>query len=234
MSILERMFGTITMRDQDMVDSTKLSMPPTTVSALHKAAWYDLLMWLYHRGKERPFREDILRLAALAPGHSVLDVGCGTGTLAIAAKQEVGSAGAVYGIDASPEMIARARSKARRQRADVAFENALAEAMPYGDARFDVVLSSLMLHHFPRKLRAQAIGEIRRVLKPDGRIVIVDFQDSGAKPSGPMRLIRRHRHGHVKLDDMLGMLNEVRLEVVNSGLLRQPNIYFVVATVPTT
>lgn len=216
-----------------MVNSANLKRPPTTGSALHKAAMYDFLMWFYHRGKERPFRKAILRLAALAPGQSVLDVGCGTGTLAIAAKREVGAAGIVRGIDASPEMIARARTKARRQRADVAFENELAEALPYADEQIDVVLSSLMLHHFPRKLRAQAVGEFRRVLKPGGRIVIADFQDSGSKPSGVMRLIRRHRHGHVKLDDMLGMLNEARLEVVNSGLLRQPNIYFVVATVRT-
>lgn len=208
-----------------------LKIPAASGSVLHNATMYDLLMWLYHRGRERAFRKEILRLAALAPGQSVLDIGCGTGTLAIAAKQVVGAVGIVRGIDASPEMVARARAKAARLRADVPFETELAEALPYAGARFDVVLSTLMLHHFPSKLRAQAIREIRRVLKPGGRVVIVDFQDSGSKPVGLMRLIRRHRYGHVKFDVMLAMLSEANLEVVSSGLLRKPNIYFVIATV---
>ena len=78
------------------------------------ARYYDLLTWLLTLGRERAFRDRLVDLARLAPGESVLDAGCGTGTLAIAAKRRVGPSGAVHGIDASPEMIARARRKAAK------------------------------------------------------------------------------------------------------------------------
>ncbi|HVA28242.1 MAG TPA: methyltransferase domain-containing protein [Candidatus Baltobacteraceae bacterium] len=198
-----------------------------TGGILHDAAGYDFMMWLLHFGREYRFRADAIELASLVPGESVLDVGCGTGTLAIAAKRKVGKAGTVYGIDASREMLARARAKAKKQRADVAFENAAAEALPFPDARFDVVVSTIMLHHLPRKIRLEAAREIRRVLKPDGRVAIVDFQDSGKR--GFFGHVRRHRHGHVKIDDMLALLDEAGLNVTQSGPFRKPNLYFVLA-----
>jgi ubiquinone/menaquinone biosynthesis C-methylase UbiE len=211
------------------MESEKTNTPPVPRGVLHNAAGYDVLMWLLHFGRERALREDVLRLAALAPGESVLDVGCGTGTLAIAAKERLRAGVSVHGIDASPEMIARARAKAKRRQLDIAFENALAEALPFPNARFDVVLSTIMLHHLPRTVREQTAREIRRVLKPEGRIVIVDFQNSG-KRNGLIRHSRRHRHGHVKIDEMLSMLTEVGLKIVRSGVFRKPNLYFVVAT----
>ena len=200
-----------------------------TRGILHDAAGYDLLMWLLHFGRERAFREEILELATLAPGESVLDVGCGTGTLAIASRNRVGPSGSVYGIDASPEMIARARAKARKRHVNVEFENAAAEVLPFPDARFDVILSTIMLHHLPRRVRQQAAREMRRVLIPGGRAVIVDFQDSG-KRSGLIQHFRRHRHGHVKIGDMLTLLTEAGLEIVQSGPFKKPNLYFVIAT----
>lgn len=203
--------------------------PKTTPAVLHNAFGYDVLMWLLLWGRERALRKDVLRLAGLSPGESVLDVGCGTGTLAILAKMEVGPAGVVHGIDASPEMIARARKKARKQRVDVTFENELAEALPFSDARFDVVTSTIMLHHLPRKVRLQALSEIRRVLKPGGRVIIVDFQDSG-KRHGMIQHFRRHRHGHVKVDEMLAAVDDAGFTVTESGKFREPNLYFVIAT----
>jgi ubiquinone/menaquinone biosynthesis C-methylase UbiE len=206
-----------------------VNAPPVTSGVLHNAAGYDALMWLLHFGRERAFRHEVLRLAALTPGESVLDVGCGTGTLAIAAKERLVAGGSVHGIDASPEMIARARAKAKRRRLDIVFENAVAEALPFPNARFDVVLSTIMLHHLPRKIREQAAREIRRVLKPEGRVVIVDFEDSG-KRNGLIRHFRRHRHGHVNVDEMLATLAETGLRILRSGSFRKPNLYFVVAT----
>src|SRR5215813_11963923 len=81
---------------------------------LHTPRFYDFLAWVLMRGREGAFRERVLDLARLKPGESVLDVGCGTGTLGIAAKQRVGPTGSVQGIDASPEMIARANAKGRK------------------------------------------------------------------------------------------------------------------------
>src|SRR5262245_48143975 len=101
----------------------KIETPSRTGKVLHAAAPYDILVWLLTLGRERAFREKMLRLAHLEPGESVLDVGCGTGTLAIAAKRQVGTTGMVYGVDASPEMIARAEKKARKVGIDVAFKD---------------------------------------------------------------------------------------------------------------
>lgn len=136
-------------------------------------------------GTERAFRDKLVELARLAPGESVLDVGCGTGTLAIAARRRVGSAGKVNGIDPSPEMIARARKKTLKARVEVVFETAVAESLPFPQATFDAVLSTAMLHHLPdQEARRQCIHEIRRVLRPGGRLLAVDFgglaDESGA------------------------------------------------------
>jgi ubiquinone/menaquinone biosynthesis C-methylase UbiE len=139
----------------------RTAAPNTTGLILHRAFGYDLLVSLLSLGGERTYREKILELARLKPGESVLVVGCGTGTLAIAAKRHVGSAGKVYGIDASPEMIARARKKAKKAAA-VDFENAFVENLPFRDANFDVVLSTTMLHHLPDKGRRQCLREVGR------------------------------------------------------------------------
>src|SRR5262249_15728240 len=130
-------------------------MTVTTGRILHRAAAYDLLVWLLTRGSEPRFRDELLALARVQPGESVLYVGCGTGSLAIAAKRQVGSTGTVHGIDASPSMIKRAAKKARRGGIDVEFQQALAEALPFLNAQFDLVLSTVMLHHLPRLARQQ-------------------------------------------------------------------------------
>ena len=88
----------------------------TTGRVLHRAAGYDFLAWLITGGRERRFRERLLSLARVQHGESVLDVGCGTGGLAIVAKRQVGPTGSVDGIDAPPNMIARAIKKASPQR----------------------------------------------------------------------------------------------------------------------
>jgi ubiquinone/menaquinone biosynthesis C-methylase UbiE len=204
--------------------------PGTTGLVLHKAALYDLTVWLMTLGRERSFREKILRLARLEPGESVLDVGCGTGSLAIAAKRQVGPAGTVCGIDASPEMLARADRKARRGGLEVVFRHAAAHALPFPDAQFDAVLTTIMLHHLPRKAREQCIREIRRVLKPGGRALAVEF----AAPAQKKRrsLIHFHRHGHVNLSDIVAMLSAAGLDIVASGAVGFRNLQFALGTVP--
>src|SRR6476661_1203205 len=105
-------------------------MRETTGRVLHRAAGYDLLVWLLTRGREARFRDRLVTLARVQSGESILDVGCGTGSLAIAAKHRVGAAGQVYGVDASSEMIGRASKKARKRGIDVVFQLAIAEALP--------------------------------------------------------------------------------------------------------
>jgi len=140
---------------------------------------YDLMEW-YHetfsfRGKLWELRQRTVSLACLEVGDAVLDVGCGTGTLALEVARRVGSTGRVAGVDPGAEQIARARKKATRQRAPVEFQVGVIEQLPFPDQAFDAVLSTLMMHHLPAPLKRQGLAEIARVLKPRGRLVIADF-----------------------------------------------------------
>lgn len=196
---------------------------------LHSAAAYDLLAWLATRGRERDFRERMLRLAHLEPGESVLDVGCGTGTLAIAAKRRAGPAGAVCGIDASPEMIARAGKKARKAGVEVVLQTALAQALPFPDGQFDVVTATIMLHHLPPKARQQCAREMRRVLKPGGRVLAVDFGGAARERRSLLDHLHR-RHGHVNLPDLIALLGEAGLKSMESGAVGIRDLNFALAT----
>jgi len=203
----------------------------TTGRLIHWAFPYDLLLWFISFGREQKFRGKALDLAELKPGESVLDVGCGTGTLAIAAKRRVGPGGSVSGIDASPEMIARAEKKARKAGTEVRFKNALAEALPFSPAQFDVVLSTVMLHHLPRKVQQQCALEIRRVLKPGGRVLAIDFANSANEERGSF-LTGFHRHGRVNFPEVIAMLSDAGLNCVKSGPVGFGELQFVLATTP--
>ncbi|HEX6537339.1 MAG TPA: methyltransferase domain-containing protein [Gemmatimonadaceae bacterium] len=196
-----------------------------------EARYYDLQSWLLTFGRGRAFRERLVSLARLRPGDSVLDVGCGTGTLAIAAKRRVGATGTVHGIDASPEMIALASRKAAKAGVDVAFRTGVAEALPFPDASFDAVVSTLMLHHLPKPVRRQLAREIRRVLRPGGRVLAVDFATPARERKG--LLARFHRHGHLALSDIIELLGEAGLSVVESGSVGVGDLQFAVATAPS-
>jgi len=150
--------------------------PSTEGSTIRWAQHYDLVVRLLTWGKEKALRDQTIHQAAIPKGATVLDVGCGTGTLTLLAKNEAGNQGRVYGIDAAPEMIDVARQKAMQQKRDVDFQIGVIEALPFPDAMFDVVLSSLMFHHLPPDLKRRGLAEIYRVLKPGGRLLVVDVK----------------------------------------------------------
>ena len=140
-------------------------------------AWrYDLLIGLVTVGRERAFRRRTAELAQLQPGETVLDVGCGTGTLAILAKECVGATGHVAGIDPSWQMIARAHGKAEQAGLSIDFRVGVIEQLPFPDQSFNVVLSTFMMHHLPDSLKRRGLSEIARVLQPGGRLLVLDFR----------------------------------------------------------
>jgi demethylmenaquinone methyltransferase/2-methoxy-6-polyprenyl-1,4-benzoquinol methylase/phosphoethanolamine N-methyltransferase len=172
--------------------------PATAGRLIRWARFYDPLVWLMTLGQTRKLRALPLDLAALRPGERVLEIGCGTGAVALPAARRVGPGGRVVGLDAAPEMIAEARRKARRAHNPAQFRVEPAEALSFPAGSFDVALSSLMMHHLPGDLKRRALIEIRRVLRPGGRVIIVDFQPNAAplrlwQPGGLIAMVHKRR-----------------------------------------
>ncbi len=177
-------------------------------------AWrYDLLIGFVTLGREQAFRQKIADLARLQPGEMVLDVGCGTGTLALVAKQRVGERGRVAGIDPSPQMIARANHKAVRAGLAVNFQVGVIEQLPFPDQSFDAVLSTFMMHHLPDDLKRRGLAEIARVLKAGGRLLALDFRGSAGQWKSSVR-------------DQPTLMEEAGFSQVQTGKARFPGLAF--------
>jgi ubiquinone/menaquinone biosynthesis C-methylase UbiE len=187
----------------------------TSGGMFHAPLAYDVLLRLVWRGSERTYRERVLDLARVRSGGSLLDVGCGTGTLAIAAIRRVGRAGAVSGIDASAQMLARARSKAANAGVAIDFRLADAEALPFANGAFDVVLGTTVLHCLPRTARARCIEEMIRVARPGGRVLLIDF--GGPRKGRRSWMARLGPHGRFDLREIAPLLSERGLTDVEQG-----------------
>jgi ubiquinone/menaquinone biosynthesis C-methylase UbiE len=185
---------------------------------------YDLLVGLLALGRVSRMYGKLLAPAHLSAGESLLDVGCGTGSLVRVAQKVVGERAA--GVDASPAMIARARNKVPGAR----FEVGYAQELPFPDARFDVVVNTLMLHHLPRADRQEAIAEMRRVLKPGGRLLTVDFVPASEKRGIVARL--HGRGGGVQPRAIEELVRGAGFEVLESGPAKVLELQFVLAQRP--
>jgi ubiquinone/menaquinone biosynthesis C-methylase UbiE len=114
----------------------------------------------------RPWAKDLIDLAAPQPGESVLDLACGTGIVARLAAERVTSSGYVAGLDIDPAMLAVAASR----HPSIVWRESRAENIPFDDHSFDLVLCQQGLQFFPD--RPAALKEMRRVLRPKGRLVV--------------------------------------------------------------
>jgi ubiquinone/menaquinone biosynthesis C-methylase UbiE len=128
-------------------------------------------------------RRTLLDQAALEPNHRVLDIGCGTGTLAVLIKRSNRRV-EVVGLDPDPKALDRARRKAARAATPIRFDQGFADELPYLDASFDRVFSSFMFHHLEASQRGKTLKEVRRVVAPGGALHLLDFARPDEPPSG--------------------------------------------------
>lgn len=183
---------------------------------------YDFMEWFFDtflfRGKLRELRQRTIGIADIQPGEKVLDVGCGTGTLALEAKLRVGSTGDVFGIDPGGPQIAQARAKAARRNTPVEFQIGVIEHLNFPDQTFDVVLSTIMMHHLSDSLKRQGLAEIIRVLKPGGRLVIADFKRPEERSPQPVRF----GAGGSRIDDLATLVKEAGFSQVTTEDMKLP------------
>ncbi|WP_259781674.1 class I SAM-dependent methyltransferase [Aestuariispira ectoiniformans] len=153
----------------DDFDETALPSPPEPGKPWDK----ELVHWyVWHYG-EHPFNHMAVDFAELTGPETVLDIGCDSGSALRHACRFL-SSGQAIGIDPSPEMVqvAAKQSQNHRQHHDIRFETAGAEAIPLPDDSVDVALAINSLHHWQD--RTGALAEVRRVLKPGGRMILVE------------------------------------------------------------
>lgn len=159
------------------------------------AAGHDLFLPLYDpiarwMGFDRA-RQELVSHANIKPGQHILDIGCGTGTLVLMLKRQYPTAH-VVGIDPDPKALRRAQSKITRAAVSVSLDQGYADKLPYDEASFDRVFSSLMFHHLEGEDRQQTLNEAVRILKPGGSFHFLDFTADHPTDGFLQRFIQSH------------------------------------------
>ncbi|WP_326549399.1 class I SAM-dependent methyltransferase [Micromonospora sp. NBC_01813] len=153
--------------------------------------------------------QQLLDRAEIRPGQRVLEIGCGTGNLLRALGRRQPDVDAI-GIDPDQAALRLARRKAARAKLAIRYEVGFAGDLSLPDASVDRVLSAFMLHHLDADERTRALREIRRVLRPDGQLHIVDI-DGAAPGHGNGRLHSDPRVAASRPERVLAALTEAGL-----------------------
>ncbi len=138
----------------------------------HFAHAYDFAVNLIGVGKS--LQKRVVQINHLRGNESVLDVGAGSGTLVTLLKQKYPGL-KITAVDPDCKILEIAKKKAGKKGYTLSFVQACAEKLPFDNNSYDIVYSTLAFHHMPRKIKKLALKEIYRVLKPQGRFVLVDI-----------------------------------------------------------
>jgi ubiquinone/menaquinone biosynthesis C-methylase UbiE len=179
---------------------------------------YELFAALFFGGRRRRVFRRLVALSGARSGDRVLDVGCGSGYFTRLMAQAVAPDGTAQGVDPSGEAIAQAKRLTRL--ANCTFTDGVAEALDAPDGSYHVVVSSLTIHHLPEALRPRAIGEMFRVLRPGGSVLIADSRPPATRLG--RHLMRRHSPAMANNPVQLleTMVAQAGFEQLRSGDLR--------------
>lgn len=182
---------------------------------IRRARLYEIFSAAAFLGRRGRVFDQLAALSGAIPGDRVLDVGCGTGFFATRLATAVQPGGRVDGIDPSPPMIDYA---AGRGSAHCVFTVAAAEALPFEDATFDVVTSTLVIHHITPSARPTALAEMARVLRPGGHLLVADFRP----PANPVAAhlisaLAGHVMAHNPIGELTGLIEQAGLRVTGIG-----------------
>ncbi len=191
---------------------------------------YDLSANLIFLGTRRRTYHKLLEAADVKVGDRTLDIGCGPGYFTRMLAEAVGLAGSAVGIDAAPEMIDYARRKARRF-SNCHFEVGTAQSLPFAEGSLDVVVSSLMMHHLPVEIRLKAVGEMNRVLRLGGRLLLADFTIPKRGAWNIVGALHRPREMMHRVSPLEPLVTEAGFTDVGSGDA-PPWVHYVRATKP--
>ncbi len=182
-----------------MLNHILKTQPDPQGSTIGRARLYDLTSEIAFGGRRRRVYARIAALSGARPGDRVLDIGCGGGYLARLLAGAVAPGGRVTGLDPSAPAIGYAR---RRAPANGSFAVGVAQHLDLADRSFDVVTSTLAVHHIPEAARPDAFGEMYRVLRPGGALLVADFRPSGRRHSPHARAGARRHGGAIPLEDL--------------------------------
>ncbi len=154
------------------------------------AGRYDMVNSVLSMGTHYRWRKKAVKLSGAEPGMSVLDCATGTGDLAFDFKKKVGNNGHVLGTDFCKEMIEPAPAKAKRKKLEVDFEVADAMNLPYEDNRFDISSIAFGIRNVDDPV--VALKEMARVVKPGGKVVVLEFGQAYGLMKYPFNFYSKH------------------------------------------
>jgi ubiquinone/menaquinone biosynthesis C-methylase UbiE len=192
---------------------------------------YDICAAVFFGGRRRRVFGLLAAESGARAGHRVLDVGCGTGYFTRMIAQAVAPGGTAHGVDPSAEAISHAWRTTQID--NCTFATGVAEALDAPEGSYDIVVSSLVIHHLPEALRPLATSEMFRVLRPGGSVLVAEFRPPASRIG---RRVIKGLTGHRtmaenRVDLLEPMIRAAGFDQLRSGEIR-PWTYYIQARRP--